>query len=180
MSGIAVVDQPVEDRVVVWHVSVGDGLESTMAGAWVLPTGDERIEGLLVGRLRVTTDAAAGRFGVGANLAALAAAVQEQVDLLDAAFTGHLTTLPSSRRQLVRPRWPRILATPTEAVAGDPVASASLTLARWLSELLVAWGDVERLRLARSFLVTHGGGDARAYPPGWPGDSAGAGTGAAA
>lgn len=33
MRGIVVVDQPVEDRVVVWQVSVGDGLESTMAGA---------------------------------------------------------------------------------------------------------------------------------------------------
>ena len=180
MSGIAVVDQPVEDRVVVWHVSVGDGLESTMAGAWVLPAHDERIDRLLVGRLLVTTDAAAHRFGVGADPAALAAAIQKQVDLLDAAFAGHLATLPSSRRQLVRPRWPRIPATPTEAVAGDPVATTTLTLARWLSDLLVAWSEIERLRLARSFLLTQGGDDARAYPPGWPGDAAGAATGAAA
>jgi hypothetical protein len=180
MSGIAVVDQPVEDRVVVWHVSVGDGLESTMAGAWVLPSDDERIDGLLVGRLLVTTDAVADRFGVRADLAALAAAIQNQVDLLDAAFTGRLATLPSSRRQLVRPRWPRIPATLTEAFAGDPIASTALTLAHWLSDLLVAWNEVEKLRLARSFLVTHGGEDARAYPPGWPGDAAGAATGAAA
>ncbi|MCW2903269.1 MAG: hypothetical protein JWO67_5534 [Streptosporangiaceae bacterium] len=180
MSGIAVVDQSVEGRVVVWHVSVGDGLGSTMAGAWVLPSDDERIEGLLVGRLLVTTDAAADRFGVGADPAGLAAAIQKQVDLLDAAFVGHLATLPSSRRQLVRPRWPRIPATPTEAVAGDPVALTALTLARWLSDLLVAWSEVERLRLARSFLVTNGGEDARAYPPGWPGDAAGAATGTAA
>ena len=180
MSGIAVVDQSVEDRVVVWHVSVGDGFESTMAGAWVLSSDHERIDGLLVGRLRVTTGAAADRFGVGADPAVLAAAMRSQVDLLDAAFTAHLATSPSSRRQLVRPRWPRIPATSTGSIAGDPVASTALTLARWLSDLLVAWGEVERLRLARSFLVTYGGEAARPYPPGWPGDAVGAATGGAA
>ncbi|RBY75810.1 hypothetical protein DQ238_18870 [Geodermatophilus sp. TF02-6] len=169
MSGIAVVDQPDADRVVVWHVSVGDGLESTMAGAWVLPADDEWIEQLLIGRLLVTTDAAAGRFGVGADARALAAAVQGEVDALDRAFTAHLATLPSSRRQLVRPRWPRVPGEATPTTAGDPVASGALTLARWLSDLLVAWGKVEGLRLARPFLEAHGGAAARTYPPGWPG-----------
>jgi hypothetical protein len=180
MSGIAVVDQPVGGKVVIWHVSVGDGLESTMAGAWVLRSEDERIDRLLVGRLSITTGAAAERFGVGADPAALAVAIQAEVELLDAAFTAHLATLPSSRRQLVRPRWPRIPATPTASIAGDPVASTALTLARWVSDLLVVWGEIERLRLARSFLVTHGGEVARAYPPGWPADAAGTRTGAAA
>jgi hypothetical protein len=173
MSGIAVVDQPVEDRVVVWHVSVGDGLESTMAGAWVLPSDDERIDGLLVGRLLVTTDGAVGRFSGGADAAALAKAVQGEVDALDQAFTAHLATLPSSRRQLVRPRWPRVPAVATPTTAGDPVASEALGLARWLSDLLVAWGEVEGLRPARPFLVPHGGAAARAYPPGWPGTANG-------
>jgi hypothetical protein len=180
MSGIAVVDQPVGDKVVIWHVSVGDGLESTMAGAWVLPLGDERIDRLLVGRLSITTGAATERFGVGADPAALASAVQAEVRLLDAAFTAHLATLPSSRRQLVRPRWPRIPAEATAINAGDPVESTALTLARWVSDLLVAWGEIERLRLARSFLVTHGGEVPRAYPPGWPGDAGNATAGAAA
>lgn len=179
MSGIAVVDQPVEDRVVVWHVSVGDGLESTMAGAWVLPADDDRIERLIAGRLLVTTDAAVGRFGAGADAGALAAAVQGEVDVLDRAFTAHLATLPSSRRQLVRPRWPRVPATATPVTAGDPVASGALTVARWVSDLLVAWGEIEGLRLSRPFLLQHGGEAARAYPPGWPQDGATT-TGAAA
>jgi hypothetical protein len=168
MSGIAVVDQPVDDRVVVWHVSVGDGLESTMAGAWVLPADDDRIDGLIAGRLLVATDAAVGRFGAGADAGALAAAVQDEVDVLDRAFTAHLTTLPSSRRQLVRPLWPRVLATATPVIAGDAVASGALTVARWVSDLLVAWGEIEGVGLSRPFLLQHGGGAARAYPPGWP------------
>ncbi|MCF6507033.1 hypothetical protein E9549_06390 [Blastococcus sp. MG754426] len=172
MSGIAVVDQPVEDRVVVWHVSVGDGLESTMAGAWVLPADDDRIDGLIAGRLLVITEAAAGRFGVRADAAALAAAVRSEVDALDRAFTAHLATLPSSRRQLVRPRWPRVPTTATPVTAGDPVASGALTVARWVSDVLIAWGKTEGLRLARPFLLQHGGEAPRAYPPGWPQDGA--------
>lgn len=166
MRGIAVVDQPTGDRVVIWHVSVGDGLESTMAGAWLLPADDERIDGLIAGRLLVTTDAAVGRFGAGADAAALAAAVQGEVDVLDRAFTAHLATLPSSRK-LVRPRWPRVPAIPTPMTAGDPVASGALTVARWVSDLLVAWGKVEGLRLSRPFLLQLAG-EARAYPPSWP------------
>lgn len=50
MSGIVVVDQPDDERVVVRRVSAGDGLESTMGGAWVLPSSDERIRGPLVAR----------------------------------------------------------------------------------------------------------------------------------
>ncbi|MCF6745503.1 hypothetical protein E9529_14730 [Blastococcus sp. KM273128] len=179
MSGIAVVDQPTGERVVIWHVSVGDGLESTMAGAWVLPADDERIDGLIAGRLLVTTDAAGGRFGAGADAGALATAVQGEVDALDRAFTAHLATLPSSRRQLVRPRWPRVPAAAAPALAGDPVASGALTVARWVSDLLVAWGEIEGLRLSRPFLLAHGGEAARAYPPSWPQDG-GATTGAAA
>ena len=33
MSGIVVVDQPVEDRAVGWQGSVGDGLESSVVPA---------------------------------------------------------------------------------------------------------------------------------------------------
>lgn len=178
MSGIAVVDQPTGDRVVIWHVSVGDGLESSMAGAWVLPADDDRIDGLVAGRLLVTTDAAADRFGAGADGGALAAAVQDEVEALDRAFTAHLATLPTSRK-LVRPRWPHVPATASPVTAGDPVASGALTVARWVSHLLVAWGEIEGLRLSRPFLLQHGGEAARAYPRGWPQDGA-ATTGAVA
>jgi len=119
MRGIVVVDQPVEDRVVVWQVNVGDGLESTMAGAWVLPADDERIDGLLTGRVKVTP-AAVGRFGGGPDIASLARAVQDQVDDVDGAFTAHLAQLPSSKRSLVRPRWPRIDQQPVLEVAAIP------------------------------------------------------------
>jgi hypothetical protein len=106
---IAVVDLPVEDRVVVWHVSVGDGLDSTMAGAWVLPIDDERVDRLIAGRLLVTTDAAVDRFGAGADARALAASVQGEVDALDRAFTAHLGTLPvvpSKARQTALASYP--------------------------------------------------------------------------
>jgi hypothetical protein len=164
-----VVDQPVGDRVVIWHVSVGDGLESTMAGAWVLPADDERIAGLVTGRLLVSTPGAAERFGAGADVTALAAAVEAEIDLLDRTFTAHLATLPSSKRNLVRPRWPDVRREPRSEEAGDPLATDALTLARWVSDLLTAWDRVEKERLARPYLVQHGDqSEARQFPPGWP------------
>lgn len=166
MSGIVVVDRAEDERVVVWRLSVGDGLESTMAGAWVLPPEDQRIPGLLVGAVLVTTERAAGRYGVGADATALAGAVDDEVAALDAAFSRHLDGLPSSRRALVRLRWPRLPMALTRKTAGDPVASDALSLARWVSELLVAWGKVEAERLARAFLP--GGVTAREFPVGWP------------
>jgi hypothetical protein len=171
MRGIVVIDQPVEDRVVGWHVDVGQGLESTMAGAWVLPADDDRIARLLVGRILVTTGAAAPRFGAGADVAGLAFAIVAETSALDAAFAAHLESLPSSRRSLVSPRWPRIPTRPAAAVAGDPLAGTALTLARWVSDLLTAWDRVEKERLTRPFLVPHGGGSARPLPPGWPASS---------
>jgi len=168
MRGIVVVDQPVDDRVVGWHVNVGDGLESTMAGAWVLPADDERIARLLVGRILVTTEKAALRFGPGADVAALAFAIVAETSALDAAFAAHLASLPSSKRSLVSPRWPRIPTRPVAEAAGDPLASTALTLARWISDLLTAWDRIEKDRLTRPFLVPRGGELARALPPGWP------------
>jgi hypothetical protein len=169
MRGVVVVDQPVEDRVVVWHVSVGDSLESTMAGAWVVPADDERIAGLVTGRLLVSTPRAADRFGAGADVATLAAAVEAEIDLLDRTFTAHLATLPSSKRTLVRPRWPEFRLEPRPEEAGDPLATEALRLARWVSDLLTAWDRVEKERLARPYLVERGDQpNAREFPPGWP------------
>ena len=167
MRGIVVVDQPLDDKVVIWQVNVGDGLESTMAGAWVLPGGDERIDGLIAGRLLITTEAAASRFGKGLDVAALAQIIAAEVDALDASFTAYLTSLPSSRRSLVRPRWPRIQTQPPAETAGDPVATGALTLARWVSDLLTTWNKVEKERLARPFLLGDRGEAARDLPPGW-------------
>ncbi|MDP5184395.1 hypothetical protein QOZ88_17305 [Blastococcus sp. BMG 814] len=149
-------------------MSVGDGLESTMAGAWVLPADDDRIDGLLVGRLMVTTPNATPRFGAGPDVAGLAAAVDAEIAVLDATFAAHLATLPSSRRSLVRPRWPYVPGAPMSEIAGDPLATEALTLARWVSTLLVAWDRVEKERLARPFLSVRGGDRPRDLPPGWP------------
>jgi hypothetical protein len=168
MRGIVVIDQPVEDRVVGWHVNVGDGLESTMAGAWVLPTDDDRIARLLVGRVLVTTEKAAPRFGTGADVGGLAFALVAETTRLDAAFATHVDSLPSAKRSLVAPRWPRVPTRPRAEPAGDPLASDALTLARWVSDLLAAWDRIEKERLTRAFLVPRGGGSARALPPGWP------------
>jgi hypothetical protein len=167
MRGIVVIDQPVEDRVVGWHVNVGEGLESTMAGAWVLPADDDRIARLLVGRTLVTTEKAAPRFGRGADVGALAMAIVAETSALDAAFATHVASLPSSKRSLVSPRWPRIPTRPTAEIAGDPLASNALTLARWVSQLLAAWDRIEKERLTRPFLVPCGGESARPLPPGW-------------
>jgi hypothetical protein len=167
MRGIVVIDQPVEDRVVGWHVNVGEGLESTMAGAWVLPTDDDRIARLLVGRILVTTEKAALRFGAGADVADLAFAIVAETSALDAAFSAHVASLPSSKRSLVSPRWPRIPTRPTAEAAGDPLASNALTLARWVANLLAAWDRIEKERLTRPFLVPRGGELARPLPPGW-------------
>jgi hypothetical protein len=166
MRGIVVIDQPVEDRVVGWHVNVGEGLESTMAGAWVLPADDERIARLLVGRILVTTERAALRFGTGADVAGLAFALVAETSALDAAFAAHVDSLPS-RRSLVSPRWPRIPTRPTAEIAGDLLASNALTLARWVSDLLTAWDRIEKERVARPYLVARGGETARPLPPGW-------------
>ena len=168
MRGIVVVDQPVDDRVVVWQVSVGDGLESTMAGAWVLPADDDRVDGLVTGRLLVTTGKAGARFGEGADVAALAKAIDAEIDALDATFTAYLASLPSSRRSLVRPRWPRIELQPPAETAGDEVATGAFTLARWISDLLTAWDKIEKERLSRPFLSGDRGDAARDLPPGWP------------
>ena len=167
MRGIVVVDQPVEDRVVGWHVNVGEGLESTMAGAWVLAADDVRIDRLLVGRILVTTEKAAIRFGRGADVGALAMAIVAETSALDAAFAAHVAALPSSKRTLTSPRWPRIPTRPTREVAGDPLASDALTLARWASQLLAAWDRIEKERLTRPFLAVRGGDVPRALPPGW-------------
>ncbi|WP_138758565.1 hypothetical protein [Modestobacter altitudinis] len=167
MRGVVVIDQPVEDRVVGWHVNVGEGLESTMAGAWVLPSDDDRIDRLLVGRVLVTTEKAAPRFGRGADVGALAMAIVAETSALDAAFAAHVAALPSSKRSLVAPRWPRIPTRPRAEIAGDPLASNALTLARWVSQLLAVWDRIEKERLTRPFLAVRGGDVARPLPPGW-------------
>jgi hypothetical protein len=167
MRGIVVVDQPVEDRVVGWHVNVGEGLESTMAGAWVLPADDVRIDRLLVGRTLVTTEKAAARFGRGADVSQLAMAIVAETSAMDGAFAAHVASLPSSKRSLVTPRWPRIPTRPTLETAGDPLATNALTLARWVSQLLAAWDRIEKERLTRPVLAPRGGEVARPLPPGW-------------
>lgn len=52
--------------------------------------------------------------------------------------------------------------------AGDPLAADALSLARWVSDLLTAWDEVEKERLLRPFLVQRGGETPRAFPPNWP------------
>jgi hypothetical protein len=170
MRGIAVIDRPAEDRVAIWHVSVGDGLESNMAGAWVLPVDDHRNAGLLTGRLPVMTADAAALLGSGADVAVLARAIEKEIADLDATFSAYVQSLPTSRRNLVRPRWPRIPMEPRREAAGDPLASGALTVARWVSDLLTAWARVEKERLARPFLVSTRGAETRDFPPGWPAD----------
>ena len=146
MRGIVVIDQPDDDRVVGWHVSVG-----TKPGAWVLPADDPRIEKLLADRVMVATARAAQRFGRGTDVAGLAFAIIAETSALDAALPGQ----PIG--------WPRLAIRPTAAPTGD-----AQSLVRWISDLLQTWAGVERLRLATPALVARGGELPRPFPPGWP------------
>jgi len=149
MRGIVVIDQPVEDRVVGWHVNVGEGRASGMAGAWVLAADDPRIPQLLDGRVLVTTDRAAYRFGRGADPHHLAMAIMAETAALGIAVPGPIPTRP------------------TAAVAADPLASTALTLPRWVADLLAAWDRIEQQRLAEPLILGRGGSVARPLPPGW-------------
>lgn len=149
MRGIVVLDQPVQDRVVGWQVDAGSGRASAMAGAWVLPADHPQIGRLLDGRVLVTTDRAAYRFGRGADLHHLAMAIMAETAALGVAVPGPIPTRP------------------TAVVAADPLASTALTLARWVADLLGAWDAVERQRLADPLLLGRGGPVARPLPPGW-------------
>ncbi|PZA23081.1 hypothetical protein [Modestobacter versicolor] len=158
MRGIVVIDQPVEDRVVGWQVNVGVGRPSAMAGAWVLPADDPRIPKLLDGRVLVTTERAAHRFGRGAAVHHLAMAILAETSWMTA--VAPLNT-------------PRIPTRPRARAAADPRASAALTLATWVAELLGAWDRIEQQRVAEPPLVARGGATARPLPPGWaPAESA--------
>lgn len=156
MRGIVVVDQPVEDRVVGWHVSVGAGLAPSKPGAWVLPADDPRIERLLTGRVLVTTARAAARFGRGTEVTGLAFAIIAETSALDAV----LAAQPVPRQAMA---WPRLATRPTAAPTGD-----AQSLVRWVSDLLRTWEAVERQRLACPALVPRGGQQPRPLPPGWP------------
>jgi hypothetical protein len=134
----------------------------------VLPADDDRVDGLVTGRLLVTTGKAGARFGEGADVAALAKAIDAEIDALDATFTAYLASLPSSRRSLVRPRWPRIELQPPAETAGDQIATGAFTLARWIFDLLTAWDKIEKERLSRPFLIGDRGDAVRDLPPGWP------------
>jgi hypothetical protein len=149
MRGIVVIDQPVEDRVVGWHVNVG---ASGMAGAWVLAADDPRVGTLLEGRVLVTTDRAAYRFGRGADVHHLAMAIVAETSALQ--LVSPLISAPVPTR--AKPK-----------VAADPMASAALTLAQWVADLLAAWDRIEAQRLADPLLAGRGGAVARPLPPGW-------------
>ncbi len=152
MRGIVVIDQPVEDRVVGWHVHISRGRASGMAGAWVLVADDPRIPRLLDRQVLVTTDRAAQRFGRGADVHHLAMAIIAETSAMSAA---------------VAMAAPRIPTRPVAAVAADPLASTALTLATWVADLLAAWDAIEQQRLADPRLVARGGPTARPLPPGW-------------
>jgi len=161
MRGIVVIDQPTEDRVVGWHVSAGTGTAATKASAWVLPIDDPRIARLLTDRVLVTTPAAAPRFGAGADVAGLAFAIIAVTSAIDAAFAVQQNAGQS-------PRWPRLATRPPVLPARDLQASAAAPLVRWVTDLLGAWEEIERERLSHPVLVSRGGTDNRALPPGWP------------
>ena len=173
MRGIVVVDQPVDDRVVGWHVNVGDGLESTMAGAWVLPSDDPRIARLLTGRILVTTEKARR---------CASAPVPASPRWPSRSSPRPARWTPPSPRTWPRSRRPSAAWSPRAGrgsppgpvaeTAGDPLASNALTLARWVSDLLTAWDRIEKERLSRPFLAVRGGELARPLPPGWPTASA--------
>jgi len=153
MRGIVVIDQPSEDRVVGWHISIG---ATTKPGAWVLPADDPRIEKLLADRVLVTTPRAAARFGRGTDISGLAFAIIAETSALDAALAASPTLQPSVA-------WPRLAVRPSAVPTGD-----AQSLVRWVCDLLRTWEAVERHRLTSPLLVARTGTATRALPPGWP------------
>jgi hypothetical protein len=145
-------------------------------GAWVLDAPDpaETLRALTATRVLVAT--ADGRallekhdvpiervLDLPATLTAVVAARDE----LQAACE-HAVATRKNGRSLTAPRWPSLpdpLDVETAAEAGgDPRTSRALGIARWIDRLCNAWDAIEEQRLARAYMRSLGGPEARAVP----------------
>ncbi|MFI9411366.1 hypothetical protein [Nocardia gamkensis] len=159
------------ERLIIWHVDVGptSGL-SRLSGAWVLGLGEVQTISNLVGGYRIVCCsgevslpdgvAAAGVVDVDGSVEA----VREQVAAADERFTEHQATVTNP---LVRPQWPPIDHPAAPRAVPDPADDAvqpALALAHGLKDLADGWSAYESLRLARPFLIEHGGPVRRALP----------------
>ncbi|GAB4587610.1 hypothetical protein [Nocardia sp. IFM 10818] len=168
---LVVVLNEVGSRLVVWHVNVGQAIGlSRLSGAWVLERDEsEAITTLVAGHRIVRCDgeitvpegiSVSGIVDVDATVRTLQAEVAE----IDELFTAHQSTVAN---KLIRPQWPEFVH-PSDA--RQPVHDVSdevrpaLLLARGIADLAEAWSSLESLRLARSFLIDHGGPVARPLP----------------
>ncbi|MFE6864486.1 hypothetical protein [Nocardia sp. NPDC057668] len=163
---LVVVLSQTNDRLVVWHVNVGRGMGlSRLSGAWVVDAGDgETVERLTGGHRRLWCDEVAGDAADVVDLAGTVAAVEAEVEAVDGVFTRHQETLAG---KLIRPVWPEMVhpaaaRQPLHDV--DPEVRPVLAMAWGLAGLADAWAEFESLRVARPFLVEHGGRTPRALP----------------
>lgn len=163
----------IDNRLAVWHVDVGPGLGlARLSGAWVLDIGQTTEIGILTdGHYAVDCSAeprlpegiaTAGRL----DIDAMAAAVRFEIDSADALFTEYVAGLPKSKHP-VRPDWPTVVyPANTSALTqrADEVVRPALAAAHSLKDLAANWFEFEGQRVARSFLVDHGGPEVRPFP----------------
>lgn len=168
---LVVVLNRVGDRIVIWHVNVGQAVGlSRLSGAWVL--GVERRDEVasLIDGYRVVGCGggvvvpegirAAGTVDVDGTVEA----VRRAVEAVDRKFSVHQEALAN---KLIRPQWPDIphpgeTSQPVREV--DETVRPALVLARGIAELADAWAGFESLRVARPFLGELGGHAVRSLP----------------
>ncbi|WP_067547158.1 hypothetical protein [Nocardia crassostreae] len=168
---LVVVLNKVAGRLVIWHVNVGQAVGlSRVSGAWVLEEDEGEAIATLVGGKRIVWcggEAAvpewvstAGVVDVDASVIAM----RDEVAVIDGLFSTHQGTVAN---KLIRPQWPefvhpREVRQPLHHI--DERVRPALLLARGIADLADAWAALESLRLARSFLLDHGGRVARPVP----------------
>ncbi|AXK75360.1 MULTISPECIES: hypothetical protein [Mycobacteriaceae] len=167
---MTVVYQPVcivdaaSQGAVVWQVDISVETElSRMCGAWVIDparlnmlttlTRDRYLVATPPGHLACQAADMNNHRGV-VDLKSTLATVELEITLLQAAFEEESKRTKS---KLVAPEWPQVpeqidLEHPPRAVGSPDLVASALGIARWLETLALAWGSIERQRLARKYL----------------------------
>lgn len=161
---VAVVDANV-DTVAVWHVDIGSGQSGLgrMCGAWVVANDDVRtVE--LVTRNRMVLATQSGKQALSRaeaqplGYADFEAAVDQMLSERD-----RLQSIYERKqsKSLVPPRWPEIpahldLKSPPIVAAAEDDSRVALGIARWVERVALAWAEIERQRIARSYMIEAG------------------------
>lgn len=152
-----------DDRLAIWHVVIDPSWPmGRLCGAWVdtvapalyaqrylLPFGDH-----LSDELTHIEGSSAGMFNANGTRDSIAAIIEK----LDAQHKDSPTKAGKPRAPIVWPRLPEpldwsTLPAPPRGVADDPLTSATIAAAGWVSRLADTWKSVEVNRLSRDYLA---------------------------